>query len=307
MPGVRSPQWGPDSWAAEFGKRVTSSLHTNWPMQYKMAVVLTFDTHGDIDAARKNYQATCLFPDGSINYMDQMEREYGIRRGLPRILSILRKNGIKATFPTCGACADWYPEAVRAIHADGHEVAAHGYWHHNVISLNPDEQAIEIEDCAAAIERAIGVRPRGWRSPMHSGTGTTLDKAIEAGLTWAADFANDDLPYWIERPSGRRILAFPSCMNDLDMSLMPPAKGHVIHANGSFYNSSKHVMEAWIYEFDMLYEESLEGSPQIVSLTFHPRITGRPFRAKALDEFIKYARSREGVWFPRISDLAELA
>jgi peptidoglycan/xylan/chitin deacetylase (PgdA/CDA1 family) len=307
MAGVRTPKWTKDSWREEFGERRTAQFGPTWPDGSKMAVALTFDTHGDIDAARPNYQSTTMSP-GGINYMDQMERHYEVTSGIPRILRLLDKFGIHCTFPMCGATAAWYPDLAQEISGRGHEVAAHGYWHHNFSLLNAEEQHIEIRDTAAAISDAIGIAPTGFRSPMHSGSGITLDAAVASGIRWVADFANDDDPYWIVRPTGR-ILAVPSCLNDLDMFLMPPGAGHVIHANGSFYNSGIEVLNIWKDEFAMLQQEALLGSPKLMVLTLHPRITGRPFRTRALERFLEYVTEHdgEGVWFPRIDELLTLA
>jgi len=295
-------KWGPDSWESTFGRTAPTRLLDQWPADKRLAVLLTFDTQGDIDAARPNYQTT-MRRDGSINYVDQMERQYEIKAGLRRILRILDEYGVKATFPTCGATADWYPETISLIAQGGHELAVHSYDHWPMHQLEGDAIRDEIQRATEAIQRILGARPVGWRSPQYTTTGPVLDALIEAGYQWDASYPNDDLPYWIERPNGR-ILALPSCLDDSNMYLMP-VSSYTTHAGGNFYASPQHVLNSWQCEFDVLYKES-SLEPRICSITMHPRVSGRPFRSWALEHLIQHALSHPGVWFPTCSQLASL-
>ena len=102
-------------------------LHTSgnvsWPNDCRIAVALTFDFQGGEDVRPDR--------DGKMNHEEWTQAEYGPRTGIWRILRILEEEGVKATFLTCGAIAERYPEAVKAIAQKGHEVAGHGY-HHEV-------------------------------------------------------------------------------------------------------------------------------------------------------------------------------
>jgi peptidoglycan/xylan/chitin deacetylase (PgdA/CDA1 family) len=297
-----APQWRRDSWEAEFGHPAPTRFLENWPRDKRLAVLLSFDTQADIDAARPNYQTT-MRRDGSINFVDQMERQYEARAGLRRILRILDEYGVKATFPVCGMTAEWYPEVIGAVEEAGHEIANHSYSHWQMQRWTKDDERREIERAGTAIEKVTGHRPNGWRSPMYSTTGQTLDLLIEGGYRWDASFPNDDLPYRLERPGGS-IIAIPSCMDDSNMYLMP-VSSYTTHAGGNFYASPQHVLASWICEFDVLYKEAAR-EPRLCSITMHPRVSGRPFRSWALERFIEHAQQHEGVWFPTISEIADL-
>jgi peptidoglycan/xylan/chitin deacetylase (PgdA/CDA1 family) len=294
--------WEPDSWERTFGTTSPTTLLDRWPQDKRLAVLLCFDTQADIDAARPGYQTT-MRRDGSINYVDQMERQYEARAGLKRILRILRSYGVKATFPTTGLTAEWYPELIASVAEDGHEVAGHSYSHWPMNSFSRDEERVEIERTSAAIEAATGKRPAGWRSPLYSSTGQTLELLAEAGYVWDASYPNDDLPYWIETKAGK-VLAIPSCLDDSNMYLQATSP-FATHAGGNFYASPQHVLASWLCEFDVLYEESNE-EPRICSITMHPRVSGRPFRSWALSRLIEHALGHEGVWFPDCSEVAAL-
>lgn len=298
----QAPEWRADSWERAFGTVAPTRLLDNWPTDKRLAVLLFFDTQADVDAARPGYQTT-MRRDGSINLVDQMERQYEAKAGLARVLRVLDRHGVRATFPTCGLTAEWYPELVRSIHEAGHEVANHSYSHWLMHRFEGDALREEVRRAGEALEAATGVRPRGWRSPQYSTTGDTLRVLMEEGYAWDASFPNDDLPYWIER-EGRRILALPACLDDSNMYLMP-VSSFSTHAGGNFYASPQHVLASWTCEFDVLYGESADA-PRICSLTMHPRVTGRPFRSWALERFIEHAAGHEGVWFATASELAGL-
>lgn len=294
--------WQPDSWESTFGRTAPTELLENWPKGRRLGVLLSFDTQADVDAGRPGYQTTTR-RDGSVNYVDQMERQYEAKAGIKRILRILRGYGVKATFPTCGLTAEWYPDLIGSIAADGHEVASHSYSHWLMHTFDDEEEQEEIARVTEAIRRATGTRPTGWRSPMYSSTGRTLRLLAEAGYTYDASFPNDDLPFWIETQSGR-MLAIPSCLDDSNMYLMPVSSWST-HAGGNFYASPQHVLNSWLCEFDVLYEESAE-EPRLCSITLHPRVSGRPFRSWALSRFIEHALSHDGVFFARMGDIAAL-
>lgn len=298
----RTQDWSRSSWAEVFGSQRPASLAGRWPAGTRIAVLLCFDTQADIDAARAGYQTTTR-RDGSVNYVDQMERQYEAYAGIPRILRILDDYGVKATFPTCGMTAEWYPEVIEKICQAGHELATHSYSHWQMQSFSGDALKREIELGTAAIEKVAGARPRGWRSPMYSTTGETLELLIELGYQWDASFPNSDMPYWIDRPSGS-ILAIPSCMDDSNMYLMP-VSSYTTHAGGNFYASPQHVLASWKCEFDVLYAES-DREPRVYSLTLHPRVSGRPFRSWALRRLIEHIQGHDGAWFATCSELADL-
>src|SRR5258706_9772968 len=94
-----------------------------WPHGQRLAVTLTFDFQGGEDVKPDD--------DGTVNHEEWTQGEYGPNTAVWRLLRILREEKVKATFLTCGGIAERFPEAVKAIIADGHEVAGHGY-HHEV-------------------------------------------------------------------------------------------------------------------------------------------------------------------------------
>lgn len=86
----------------------------------------------------------------------------------PRILDILKKNDVKATFFVLGSMVDANPTVVKRAHDEGHVIANHSYSHANLINL--DEKGIqnEVIKTNQKIEKIIGEEPYLLRPPYGS-------------------------------------------------------------------------------------------------------------------------------------------
>ncbi|MCI0677120.1 MAG: polysaccharide deacetylase family protein [Phycisphaerales bacterium] len=98
------------------------------------------------------------------------------------ILGALRERDVKATFFILGWVAERHPQLVRAIAADGHELASHSYWHRKVYSMTPHEFKDDLGASIDAIESAGGKKVLGFRAPSFS---------IIPGSEWAFDVMHD--------------------------------------------------------------------------------------------------------------------
>jgi len=127
-----------------------------WPRGERAAIFLTFDFQGGEDVK----------PDknGILNYEMWSQGEYGPHHAIYRVLRILKEENVKATFLTCGAIADRFPEAIQAILDHGHPVEGHGYHHEIARYLKRDE---ETEVMRKALDQAR-------RGRLHIGIGVTV-------------------------------------------------------------------------------------------------------------------------------------
>lgn len=85
--------------------------------------------------------------------------------GLQRILQLLAERGIRATFCVPGFTVVAYPDLIRRIAADGHELAHHGWVHENPSALDPAREREILLRGSAVLEEVVGERPVGYRSP----------------------------------------------------------------------------------------------------------------------------------------------
>lgn len=91
-----------------------------------------------------------------------------------RILDLLAEARVPATFFVLGWVADRYPRLIRAIQADGHEIACHGYGHQMITLLSRSEFAEDVRRGKKAVEDAAGVAVVGYRAPTFSVVRETL-------------------------------------------------------------------------------------------------------------------------------------
>ena len=220
------------------------------------------------------------------------ENDYGGRSGVWRILRILEKQELRASFNINGLAAVRYPEAVKKIHAAGHEIVGHSYAEDiQLVLLSKEEERREIQTCVKIFQDLVGVRPYGWLSSGMRHTEHTLELLAEEGFLWHGDAVNDDAPYPIE-VNGRTLIEVPyrnavSGLNDTGM-----------YRRGM---TARDLLAAFKDEFDMLYEESLT-EPKMLTLAMHCQMAF-PATGKVYEEAIRYAKSFPGVWFARRLDV----
>jgi polysaccharide deacetylase family protein (PEP-CTERM system associated) len=85
-----------------------------------------------------------------------------------RLLDLLATTGVKATFFVLGLVAARFPDVVRRITADGHEVGSHGHAHRPVDRMTPEEFRADLRRSIAAIEDAGAGKVLGYRAPDFS-------------------------------------------------------------------------------------------------------------------------------------------
>ena len=105
---------------------------------------------------------------------DWERRECRIERNVDRILELLARHDTKATFFTLGWIAERYPQLVRAVVAQGHELASHGYGHERASDLTPAEFCADIERAKGILEQTSGEAVLGYRAPSFSIAGPNL-------------------------------------------------------------------------------------------------------------------------------------
>lgn len=85
-----------------------------------------------------------------------------------RILQLLDRHRVKATFFVLGWVARRYPQLVREIHGCGHEIGSHSYWHRLIYRLSPEQFRDDLRQSRDALEDVIGQRVLAYRAPSFS-------------------------------------------------------------------------------------------------------------------------------------------
>lgn len=272
-------------------REILPSESISWPGNKRLTLLIGVHFEADSTAYTR--------PDGSVDTQDLTNRQYGGKIGIWRLLRILDRHDIKCTFFICGAAADRYPEATRAIAQREHDIAGHGYFHEALWRLTRDAEDEVFSRTLGALERGTGRRPLGSRSCAASQY--TLHTAAKMGLAWDSSMWNDDYPYLLDLGGGRTLVEIPLTINN-DINFMgggitPPA-----YVQGRF-RSAKNALEAWKAEFEACLNDP-SGKPKMMTFCVHDYMTGHACSSKAFDEFLQYVKNDERVWITTYSKMA---
>ena len=238
--------------------------------------------------------------------------EFGVV-GVERILTVLQRAGLPATFFVTGHTADTYPSSVRAIKDAGHEIGHHGYLHENPVTLERVEERIILEKGLAALERAAGVRPTGYRSPAWDNSPNTIELLEEFGFRYESSLMGQDFrPYWartrdVIQCDGAYQFGPESNIVELPVSWILDDFPHFEYVSSENrvspgLSAPSKVEEIWRGEFDFMVREVPGG---VITLTMHPQVIGRGHRILMLERLIDYFKGHEGVRFATLGQVAD--
>ena len=126
---------------------------------------------------------------GIRNYGNESNYRYGIARGAPRVMRLLEKHGIRATFTACALALERAPQLAREIVRQGHEVTSHGYrWAHQ-FHMNEEQEREYIRKAVASLERStVPKRFTEWPSAVVSGRRMGLPGYLRTGCSTFVTF-----------------------------------------------------------------------------------------------------------------------
>ena len=264
-----------------------------WPAGYTAAACLTFD----MDA-----EAAVLTADiDSVYRMSPMSHQaYGPLAGIPRILDLLARNNVRATFFVPGYSAHRYPPVVRSIAEAGHEIAHHSYFHENTIGMDAQTEADMIDLGLEALWDVAGVRPAGYRAPMWEMTYNTPRLLAERGFLYDSSLMDADHPYRLavgQAGDAASLIEIPAYwgLDDWEQyAFLPDLIG-----SGVIESPAK-ALEMWTLEL-----EAMHAIGAAFVLTCHPFLSGRPARARALELLIDKMAALPGLWITTVGEVAQ--
>ena len=106
------------------------------------------------------------------------------------ILDTLNKCNVKITFFIVGDWADKYPEAVKKISENGHEIGNHSNTHPHVNKLNIDKNCEEITECSEKLKNITGKEVNLYRCPYGEYNNTVINAANSLNyysIQWSLD------------------------------------------------------------------------------------------------------------------------
>lgn len=261
----------------------------SWPAGKKSAASFTFD----VDA-----ESAVLFasPGSEFRAGVMSHQSYGPLVGVPRLLSILDRVGIKSTFFVPGYTALRYPKVVQDIAAAGHEIAHHGFMHETLEGVDVETETKYLIRGLEALEQVAGVRPVGYRAPMWEPSYDTARILHEHGFLYDSTMMDADYPYEYFVADGASIVEIPIqwALDDWEQYCFIPEVSGV-----GLIESPTKVIEMWNLEFQAMHE--IGGC---FVLTNHPFLSGRPSRAKALEGFMQDIVNDSSVWVTTLEEMA---
>src|SRR4030042_620753 len=178
-----------------------------------MPVMLTFDLDGEslaLAADPANAGRPGVLSQGA----------YGPLVGVYRILRVLERCGVPATFFVPGMIAERYPRAIEAIVQAGHELAHHGYTHVSPAEMEPGEGLASMRRASALIRAATGRAPLGYRSPSWDFSPHTLGFLKQEGFLYSSNLMDNDQAY--VHPGGLVALPAQWMLDDAPFFLFRP-------------------------------------------------------------------------------------
>ena len=256
-----------------------------WPHGARVAVSISFDVDNDTIAIARNKAP-------SIGAMSQ--GEYGARVGLRRVVELMDRHEIPASFFIPAVSLVLRPDMVDVIQASGrHEFGVHGWIHELNTELDAETERELVTRAVAYLSEATGTRPVGYRAPSWNFSPNTLNIVKGLGFLYDSSLMADDRPYELlqnGKPTG--IVELPVEWILDDAPLMNP--------RGDRYTPPRELLQVYIDEFDKAYEEGT-----MFLLTTHPHIIGHRSRIIILEELIDYIQTKENVWFANHQQIAE--
>ena len=288
-PGRAEPwQWDEPVWRGmvERARAGRSLKPAAWPQGARCAVALSFDADHE----------TIPLRDADPSPMRLSQGQYGARAAMPRIRRLLEREQTPATFFYPAVSALLYPDEVRAVAAEGHEIGIHSWIHELNTGLSRDDERSLSFRAAEVLTRIAGTAPVGMRTASWDFSPNTLAIIREMGLLYDSSLMADDDPYELTAdgaPTG--IVELPPEWIRDDYVYFGMHRGSTLRP----HTPPSAVEEIFAAEFDGAWDEG-----GLFLLTMHPHVIGHRSRLPLLGRLIAHIKTRGKIWFATHAQVA---
>lgn len=214
---------------------------------------------------------------------------------LPRILDLLKRYNLPATFFTPGHTLESYPDDTERLLASHHEIGHHGWTHRVPAALGRDGEEEELVRGIETIRRLTGDAPTGYRSPAWDLSEHSVDLLLKHGFAYDSSMMGHDYDcYFAPRPdtapldqplvrgAATTLVEMPISwsLDDFPHFEFIPAKAGMIQG----LSPASAVLENFLGDFLWMKDNLDRG---ILTYTFHPFVIGRGHRMRMLEDLIR--------------------
>jgi peptidoglycan/xylan/chitin deacetylase (PgdA/CDA1 family) len=241
-----------------------------------VAVCLSFDVDNE----------SYLLARGQTSQTTLSAADFGAETGLARILQLLDRYQVPASFFIPAVSAIIHPQMIPAILKSGrHEIGVHGWIHESLPDIdNEAEEERLLKQAIEYLTKQTGRRPVGYRAPSWEFSAYTLDLIRKHGFLYDSSLMAMDEPYEVVsngQPTGLVELSIDWTLTET------PYLGR-----GGTMPSPEQLFQLYREEFDGAYDQGT-----LFVLTLHPHVTGHRAPMRHLDQLVAYMKSKPGVWF----------
>lgn len=266
---------------ARVGRKLTPKA---WPNRARVAVCLSFDVDNE----------SYLLARGDTSPTTLSAADFGAQSGLPRILEMLDRHNVPASFFIPAVSALLHPEMIPAIlKRNRHEIAVHGWIHEYPPGLggNASEEERLLTQAIDYLTKVTGKRPVGYRAPSWAFSEHTLGLIRKHVFLYDSSLQAMDEPY--EIVSNGETTGMVELAIDWTLTETP-----YLGRTGTMPQPEL-LFKVYKDEFDAAYQQGT-----MLVLTLHPHVTGHRAPMKYLDELVAYMKSKPGVWFATCEQVA---
>ena len=230
--------------------------------------------------------------------------------GTQRVLKLLAKYDIKATWFIPGHSLETFPEDMAAVRDAGHELGLHGYSHENPTDMTAEQQREVLDKTYRMLAP--------WWETSREGAQLLLDYGIEydhsmshhdcqayylrAGDSWTAIDYGKKAGEWmkpLEKGQDTGLVEIPAnwYLDDL-----PPMLFMKTAPNSHGFVNARDVEDIWRDHFDYFYREHDEF---VFPVTIHPDVSGRPHAILMHERLIEHMKKHDGVEFVTMGEICD--
>jgi peptidoglycan/xylan/chitin deacetylase (PgdA/CDA1 family) len=240
---------------------------------------------------------------------------FGATVGIDRVLKLLDKYSIKATWFVPGHSVESFPSQIRKVVDQGHEIGLHGYTHEFVGMLDEKQQRAVLAKSIQVLTDFCGKKPKGWTAPAWSTSKESVSLLEEFGIEYDHSFMHHDsqlyyLPHhstftvtnmsedpesWMHPMSTLRPSSIVEIPANWQLDDWPPFQLNLSQASTHGFIDTRSIERLWKDQFDYLYRECPEDGSFVFPISIHPDVSGKPQVVLMHERLIEYFNTFDGV------------